>query len=210
MRAGMTPADKPQTPPKTFHVKSFGCQMNVYDGERMAELMAADGMTATDDPDRADLVALGLGDAAGDRDHRRGALVEPGVLAQPADVRIDLFGRAIADVAGVEDDQIGAVGIVGRRHPVGRHQFGHTLAVIDVHLAAERLDVEGPGRVVGFVRGGHAGAHTGCGGRSPACNLFRPLDLPLAGEESGYIVPIAPPCACAICFSMIGTALVAT
>jgi tRNA-2-methylthio-N6-dimethylallyladenosine synthase len=58
MRAGMTPADKPQTPPKTFHVKSFGCQMNVYDGERMAELMAADGMTATDDPDRADLVVL--------------------------------------------------------------------------------------------------------------------------------------------------------
>ncbi|AIT08083.1 (dimethylallyl)adenosine tRNA methylthiotransferase [Sphingomonas taxi] len=32
--------------------------MNVYDGERMAELMAAEGMTATDDPDRADLVVL--------------------------------------------------------------------------------------------------------------------------------------------------------
>ncbi|MGU3315704.1 tRNA (N6-isopentenyl adenosine(37)-C2)-methylthiotransferase MiaB [Sphingomonas sp. M6A6_1c] len=54
----MTPADKPEAPPKTFHVKSFGCQMNVYDGERMAELMAADGMTATDDPDAADLVVL--------------------------------------------------------------------------------------------------------------------------------------------------------
>jgi tRNA-2-methylthio-N6-dimethylallyladenosine synthase len=52
MRAGMTPADKSKDLPKTFHVKSFGCQMNVYDGERMAELMAADGMTATDDPDR--------------------------------------------------------------------------------------------------------------------------------------------------------------
>ena len=26
--------------PKTFRVKSFGCQMNVYDGERMAELLA--------------------------------------------------------------------------------------------------------------------------------------------------------------------------
>ena len=44
--------------PKTFHVKSFGCQMNVYDGERMAELMAADGMTATDDAKDADLVVL--------------------------------------------------------------------------------------------------------------------------------------------------------
>ena len=43
--------------PKTFHVKSFGCQMNVYDGERMAELMTADGLVATD-ADAADLVVL--------------------------------------------------------------------------------------------------------------------------------------------------------
>ena len=27
--------------PKTFSIKSFGCQMNVYDGERMAELLSA-------------------------------------------------------------------------------------------------------------------------------------------------------------------------
>jgi tRNA-2-methylthio-N6-dimethylallyladenosine synthase len=43
--------------PKTFHVKSFGCQMNVYDGERMAELMAAEGMTPAAAGD-ADLVVL--------------------------------------------------------------------------------------------------------------------------------------------------------
>lgn len=43
--------------PKTFHVKSFGCQMNVYDGERMGELLAADGMTAVAQGD-ADLVVL--------------------------------------------------------------------------------------------------------------------------------------------------------
>ncbi len=47
-----------KTTPKTFHVKSFGCQMNVYDGERMAELMAAEGMVATDDANAADLVVL--------------------------------------------------------------------------------------------------------------------------------------------------------
>ena len=44
--------------PKTFHVKSFGCQMNVYDGERMAELMAAQGLSTTDDASAADLVVL--------------------------------------------------------------------------------------------------------------------------------------------------------
>jgi len=43
--------------PKTFHVKSFGCQMNVYDGARMAELLEADGMHAAD-ASEADLVVL--------------------------------------------------------------------------------------------------------------------------------------------------------
>jgi tRNA-2-methylthio-N6-dimethylallyladenosine synthase len=46
------------TPPRTFHVKSFGCQMNVYDGERMAELLTAQGMHATDVREAADLVVL--------------------------------------------------------------------------------------------------------------------------------------------------------
>ncbi|MDP9163905.1 MAG: tRNA (N6-isopentenyl adenosine(37)-C2)-methylthiotransferase MiaB [Pseudomonadota bacterium] len=44
--------------PKTFHVKSFGCQMNVYDGERMAELLGAEGMTPSSDAASADLVVL--------------------------------------------------------------------------------------------------------------------------------------------------------
>jgi tRNA-2-methylthio-N6-dimethylallyladenosine synthase len=43
--------------PKTFHVKSYGCQMNVYDGERMAELLGAQGMTAAE-AGEADLVVL--------------------------------------------------------------------------------------------------------------------------------------------------------
>ncbi len=45
------------TSPRTFHVKSFGCQMNAYDGERMAELMADQGLVATE-ADAADLVVL--------------------------------------------------------------------------------------------------------------------------------------------------------
>lgn len=46
------------TLPRTFHVKSFGCQMNVYDGERMAELLTAQGMAAAGERDAADLVVL--------------------------------------------------------------------------------------------------------------------------------------------------------
>jgi tRNA-2-methylthio-N6-dimethylallyladenosine synthase len=44
--------------PKTFRIKSFGCQMNVYDGERMAELLGANGMSAAPEGADADLVVL--------------------------------------------------------------------------------------------------------------------------------------------------------
>ena len=44
--------------PKTFKIKSFGCQMNVYDGERMAELLGQRGMTGAAEGDDADLVVL--------------------------------------------------------------------------------------------------------------------------------------------------------
>ena len=44
--------------PKTFRIKSFGCQMNVYDGERMAELLGQEGMTAVSEGRDADLVVL--------------------------------------------------------------------------------------------------------------------------------------------------------
>ncbi|MHA7819390.1 MAG: tRNA (N6-isopentenyl adenosine(37)-C2)-methylthiotransferase MiaB [Erythrobacter sp.] len=49
---------KPQTPPKTYRVKSFGCQMNVYDGERMAELLGEQGITPAPEGEDADLLVL--------------------------------------------------------------------------------------------------------------------------------------------------------
>jgi len=44
--------------PKTFKIKSFGCQMNVYDGERMAEMLTDQGMTAAENAGEAELVVL--------------------------------------------------------------------------------------------------------------------------------------------------------
>ncbi|GAB5351163.1 tRNA (N6-isopentenyl adenosine(37)-C2)-methylthiotransferase MiaB [Qipengyuania sp. 483] len=49
---------KPTTPPKTYRVKSFGCQMNVYDGERMAEMLGEQGIVPAPDGEEADLVVL--------------------------------------------------------------------------------------------------------------------------------------------------------
>jgi tRNA-2-methylthio-N6-dimethylallyladenosine synthase len=47
-----------QTFPQTYRVKSFGCQMNAYDGERMAELLTAEGLAPAPDDADADLVVL--------------------------------------------------------------------------------------------------------------------------------------------------------
>jgi tRNA-2-methylthio-N6-dimethylallyladenosine synthase len=44
--------------PKTFRIKSFGCQMNVYDGERISELLSDNGFAAARDGEDADLVVL--------------------------------------------------------------------------------------------------------------------------------------------------------
>src|SRR5712692_3154023 len=43
--------------PRKLYIKSFGCQMNVYDSHRMADSLAA-GYRETDRPDGADLVVL--------------------------------------------------------------------------------------------------------------------------------------------------------
>jgi len=44
--------------PKSFRIKSFGCQMNVYDGERMGELLGAHGLSPAAEGEAADLVVL--------------------------------------------------------------------------------------------------------------------------------------------------------
>jgi tRNA-2-methylthio-N6-dimethylallyladenosine synthase len=43
---------------KKLYVKSFGCQMNVYDSQRMADTLAPEGYVETASPDDADLVIL--------------------------------------------------------------------------------------------------------------------------------------------------------
>ncbi len=45
-------------PTKRLFIKTNGCQMNVYDSERMADVLAPLGYAMTDTPDQADLVVL--------------------------------------------------------------------------------------------------------------------------------------------------------
>ena len=47
-----------ESPGKKVYIKTFGCQMNVYDSERMGEALAADGYAGTSVLEDADLVVL--------------------------------------------------------------------------------------------------------------------------------------------------------
>ena len=44
--------------PKKLYIKTYGCQMNVYDSERMAEAMGGQGYVETRSPDDADMILL--------------------------------------------------------------------------------------------------------------------------------------------------------
>ena len=44
--------------PKKLFIRTYGCQMNVYDSERMVEALGADGYVETDRPDDADMILL--------------------------------------------------------------------------------------------------------------------------------------------------------
>ena len=117
------------------------------------------GLRPHDDIDigraRRDLGALGLGDAAGDGEQHLAAraLARPFQRAQAPELGIDLFRRLLADVAGVEDDQVGVLDLRGRAIAERRQDIRHAGGVVDVHLAAEGLDVEFFGHGLAARRG---------------------------------------------------------
>ena len=53
----MLPVDAGDVAKKLF-IKTYGCQMNVYDSDRMAHSLASHGYRSVDSPDDADLVVL--------------------------------------------------------------------------------------------------------------------------------------------------------
>jgi len=89
--------------PRKLFVKTYGCQMNVYDSERMAEALAGEGYVATDRPDDADLVLLNtchIREKAGEKLYSDLGRLRPFKAANPG-MKIAVAG-CVAQAEGAE------------------------------------------------------------------------------------------------------------
>ncbi|MBP1807314.1 tRNA (N6-isopentenyl adenosine(37)-C2)-methylthiotransferase MiaB [Rubellimicrobium aerolatum] len=88
---------------KKLFVKTYGCQMNVHDGERMAELLAGQGYEQTDKAEEADIVLLNtchIREKAAEKVYSDIGRLRPLRAARP-DLRIAVAG-CVAQAEGEE------------------------------------------------------------------------------------------------------------
>ncbi|WP_210526480.1 tRNA (N6-isopentenyl adenosine(37)-C2)-methylthiotransferase MiaB [Rubellimicrobium arenae] len=89
--------------PKKLFVKTYGCQMNVHDGERMAELLAGQGYEVTEQAEEADMVLLNtchIREKAAEKVYSDIGRLRPLRAAKP-DLRIAVAG-CVAQAEGEE------------------------------------------------------------------------------------------------------------
>ncbi len=89
--------------PKKLFIKTYGCQMNVYDSERMAEAMGAEGYVTTDVAEEADMVLLNtchIREKAAEKVYSDLGRLRPLKLANP-DLKIGVAG-CVAQAEGAE------------------------------------------------------------------------------------------------------------
>jgi tRNA-2-methylthio-N6-dimethylallyladenosine synthase len=89
--------------PKKLFIKTYGCQMNVYDSERMAEAMGGAGYVTTDSAEDADLVLLNtchIREKAAEKLYSDLGRLKPLKLANP-DLKIGVTG-CVAQAEGEE------------------------------------------------------------------------------------------------------------
>ncbi|WP_151719527.1 tRNA (N6-isopentenyl adenosine(37)-C2)-methylthiotransferase MiaB [Gemmobacter serpentinus] len=94
--------DITQTPKKLF-IKTYGCQMNVYDSERMAEALGTKGYVTTENADEADMVLLNtchIREKAAEKVYSDLGRLRPLKQAKP-DLKIGVAG-CVAQAEGAE------------------------------------------------------------------------------------------------------------
>ncbi len=88
---------------KKLFVKTYGCQMNVYDSERMAEALGGAGYETTDRPDDADMILLNtchIREKAAEKIYSELGRLRPFKAANP-DLKIGVAG-CVAQAEGEE------------------------------------------------------------------------------------------------------------
>ncbi len=130
------------TEPKKLFVKTYGCQMNVYDSERMAEALGASGYVPTDRADDADMILLNtchIREKAAEKVYSELGRFKPLKAAKP-DLKIGVAG-CVAQAEGEE---------IMRRQPmvdlvVGPQTY-HRLPEMEraVRAGARAVDTEFP------------------------------------------------------------------
>src|SRR6056297_410330 len=89
--------------PKKLFIKTYGCQMNVYDSERMAEALGQAGYVPTDRPEEADMILLNtchIREKAAEKVYSELGRLKPLKAANP-DLRIGVAG-CVAQAEGEE------------------------------------------------------------------------------------------------------------
>ena len=88
---------------KKLYIKTYGCQMNVYDSERMAEAMGGQGYVQTSSPEDADMILLNtchIREKAAEKVYSELGRLKPLKAANP-DLRIGVAG-CVAQAEGAE------------------------------------------------------------------------------------------------------------
>jgi tRNA-2-methylthio-N6-dimethylallyladenosine synthase len=123
--------------PRRFYIRTFGCQMNEHDSERIAGLLVADGMEHTDDVDEADVVVFNTCCVRENADNK--LYGQLGRLKSLKECRPDLQIAVGGCLAQKDRDLIveraGHVDVV-----FGTHNLAHAPALLE----RARLDKPGP------------------------------------------------------------------
>jgi len=125
----------PMTDPRRFYIRTFGCQMNEHDSERIAGLLAAEGMQHTDDVDQADVVVFNTCCVRENADNKLyGHLGRVKALKERRpDVQIAVGGCLAQKDRDLIVERAGHVDVV-----FGTHNLSHAPALL------ERARLEGP------------------------------------------------------------------
>ncbi|XAT56915.1 tRNA (N6-isopentenyl adenosine(37)-C2)-methylthiotransferase MiaB [Rhodobacteraceae bacterium IMCC1335] len=128
--------------PKKLFVKTYGCQMNVYDSERMVEALGRSGYVETETPDDADMILLNtchIREKAAEKIYSELGRFKP-LKDEKPDLKIGVAG-CVAQAEGEE---------IMRRQPmvdlvVGPQSY-HNLAALEAQAGqgSKAIDIEFP------------------------------------------------------------------